>query len=84
MTEPNQGRHAIETMFFEERRYPSPEQFARDANAKPDIYDVESERFWREHPLEQVVEWWRQAGITDIHTQRLSVGGAVIIRGTKV
>jgi demethylmenaquinone methyltransferase/2-methoxy-6-polyprenyl-1,4-benzoquinol methylase len=41
------------------------------------------ERFWREHPLEQAVEWWRQAGIGDIRTQRLSVGGAVIIRGTK-
>lgn len=42
------------------------------------------ERFWRQHPLEQVVEWWREAGISEIRTQRLSVGGAVIIRGTKV
>jgi demethylmenaquinone methyltransferase / 2-methoxy-6-polyprenyl-1,4-benzoquinol methylase len=39
--------------------------------------------FWREHPLEQVLGWWRDAGIGDLHAQRLSVGGAVIIRGTK-
>jgi demethylmenaquinone methyltransferase/2-methoxy-6-polyprenyl-1,4-benzoquinol methylase len=39
--------------------------------------------FWSEHPLEQVLGWWRDAGIGDLHVQRLSVGGAVIIRGTK-
>jgi demethylmenaquinone methyltransferase/2-methoxy-6-polyprenyl-1,4-benzoquinol methylase len=41
------------------------------------------ERFWREHPLEQVLGWWADAGITDIRAQRLSVGGGVIIRGTR-
>jgi demethylmenaquinone methyltransferase/2-methoxy-6-polyprenyl-1,4-benzoquinol methylase len=40
------------------------------------------EGFWSEHPLEQVLGWWSDAGIEGLHVQRLSVGGAVIIRGT--
>jgi demethylmenaquinone methyltransferase / 2-methoxy-6-polyprenyl-1,4-benzoquinol methylase len=40
------------------------------------------EQFWDEHPLEQVLGWWRDAGIEQLRAQRLSVGGAVIIRGT--
>ncbi|MFN2544270.1 MAG: acetate--CoA ligase [Actinomycetota bacterium] len=58
--------HAIDTMFLEERRYPPPEDFARDANAKPDIYDADLEDFWREEaenrvtwftPFDRVLEW---------------------------
>ena len=41
------------------------------------------EEFWRRHPLEQVLSWWAEAGIGQLRVQRLSVGGAVIIRGTK-
>jgi demethylmenaquinone methyltransferase/2-methoxy-6-polyprenyl-1,4-benzoquinol methylase len=41
------------------------------------------ERFWDEHPLEQVLGWWADAGMLEIRAQRLSVGGGVIIRGTK-
>jgi demethylmenaquinone methyltransferase / 2-methoxy-6-polyprenyl-1,4-benzoquinol methylase len=41
------------------------------------------EGFWREHPLERVLGWWRDAGLRDLRAQRLSVGGAVIIRGIK-
>jgi demethylmenaquinone methyltransferase / 2-methoxy-6-polyprenyl-1,4-benzoquinol methylase len=40
------------------------------------------EGFWQRHPLEQVLGWWRDAGIDGLRVQRLSVGGAVIIRGT--
>jgi demethylmenaquinone methyltransferase/2-methoxy-6-polyprenyl-1,4-benzoquinol methylase len=40
------------------------------------------EEFWGDHPLEQVLGWWSDAGIEGLHVQRLSVGGAVIIRGT--
>ncbi|MDX6494857.1 MAG: demethylmenaquinone methyltransferase / 2-methoxy-6-polyprenyl,4-benzoquinol methylase [Gaiellales bacterium] len=40
------------------------------------------EGFWQRHPLEQVLGWWRDAGIEGLRVQRLSVGGAVIIRGT--
>ena len=31
---------AIETLFEEDRRYPPPPEFAAQANAQPDIYDV--------------------------------------------
>jgi demethylmenaquinone methyltransferase / 2-methoxy-6-polyprenyl-1,4-benzoquinol methylase len=41
------------------------------------------ERFWREHPLEEVLGWWADAGMAAITAQRLSVGGGVIIRGTR-
>jgi demethylmenaquinone methyltransferase / 2-methoxy-6-polyprenyl-1,4-benzoquinol methylase len=41
------------------------------------------ERFWREHPLEQVLGWWADAGMTAVRAQRLSVGGGVIIRGIR-
>src|SRR3954447_25088252 len=37
---------AIETMLLEERRYPPPDDFAAQANAQPDIYDVPFEDFW--------------------------------------
>jgi demethylmenaquinone methyltransferase/2-methoxy-6-polyprenyl-1,4-benzoquinol methylase len=40
------------------------------------------EGFWNEHPLEQVLGWWSDAGIEGLRVRRLSVGGAVIIRGT--
>jgi hypothetical protein len=41
------------------------------------------ERFWELHPLEEVLGWWADAGLRELRAQRLSVGGAVIIRGTK-
>jgi demethylmenaquinone methyltransferase/2-methoxy-6-polyprenyl-1,4-benzoquinol methylase len=41
------------------------------------------ERFWHDHPLEEVLGWWHDAGIGNVRAQRLSVGGAVIIHGTK-
>src|SRR5438105_130815 len=37
---------AIETILLEERRYPPPEEFAKQANAQPDIYDKSLEEFW--------------------------------------
>ena len=40
------------------------------------------EGFWRNHPLDEVLGWWSDAGIAQLRVQRLSVGGAVIIRGT--
>jgi acetyl-CoA synthetase len=53
-------------MQLEERRYPPPEEFAAQANAKADIYDRDPEEFWeteaRERvtwfePFTQVCEW---------------------------
>ena len=48
------GLQAIETMFLEERRYPPPEDFAAQANAQPDIYDVPFEHFWEREGRERV------------------------------
>src|SRR5919201_2725916 len=39
-------QHAIDTMLLEERRYPPPPEFARQANAQPDIYERDWEEFW--------------------------------------
>ncbi len=58
----------IETMFLEERRYPPPEEFVAQANAKPDIYDRDWEQFWDEEgrkrvswaePFTKLYEWER-------------------------
>jgi acetyl-CoA synthetase len=59
---------AIETAQLEERRYPPPPDFARQANAKPDIYEKarDFEGFWRQEarqrviwfqPFDRVLEW---------------------------
>src|ERR1700760_172830 len=41
-------------MFLEERTYPPPEDFAAQANAKPDIYDVPFEEFWEREGRDRV------------------------------
>src|SRR5213080_4744218 len=60
------GTHAIESMQLEERRYPPPPEFAKNANAKPDIYNKPFEDFWKEEalkrvswfqPFDKVLEW---------------------------
>ncbi|MGH2977633.1 MAG: AMP-binding protein, partial [Gaiellaceae bacterium] len=48
------GHHAIETMFLEDRTYPPPEDFAAQANAQPDIYDVPFEDFWEREGRERI------------------------------
>ena len=45
---------AIETMFLEERRYPPPTEFAAQANAQPEIYDLGFEEFWEQEGRERV------------------------------
>src|ERR1700736_4157391 len=52
------GTHAIESMQLEERRYPPPPEFARNANAKPDIYSKPLEDFWKEEALKRV-SWFK-------------------------
>ncbi len=44
----------IETIFLEERRYPPSEEFARQANAQPDIYEHDFESFWEREGRERV------------------------------
>jgi acetyl-CoA synthetase len=66
MTARGQGEHAIETMLLEERRYPPPEDFAREANAKAGVYDVPFEELWEREarervawftPFDRVLDW---------------------------
>ena len=35
--------------------------------------------FYDRHPLEQIVEYWRQAGLEDVRVQRMSLGGGVVM-----
>jgi len=45
---------AIETLLLEDRRYPPPPDFAAQANATADIYDVPFEEFWERAGRERV------------------------------
>src|SRR4051812_7053773 len=46
--------HAIDTLFLEERRYPPPDDFAAQANAKPEIYERDPDEFWESEGRERV------------------------------
>jgi acetyl-CoA synthetase len=57
---------AIETLLGEERRYPPPPEFAAQANAKPDLYELSFEELWEREgrdrvtwfePFTQLYEW---------------------------
>src|SRR3954454_4590550 len=39
--------------------------------------------FYATHPLEQQLQFWSDAGITSIHVRRMSLGGGVVIWGTR-
>ena len=39
--------------------------------------------FWACYPLERQLELWRDAGIRDLHSRRLSLGGGVVVWGTR-
>jgi acetyl-CoA synthetase len=58
--------NTIDTMLLEERRYAPDPQFARQANAQPDIYERDWEAFWETEgrnrvtwfePFTQLYEW---------------------------
>jgi acetyl-CoA synthetase len=59
--EPETESHAIETMLLEERRYPPSEEFAAQANAKPEIYDEPFESFWEREARERLT-WFEPFG----------------------
>jgi acetyl-CoA synthetase len=48
------SEHAIETMFLEERRYPTSPEFAAQANAMPELYDEPFESFWEREGRERL------------------------------
>jgi demethylmenaquinone methyltransferase/2-methoxy-6-polyprenyl-1,4-benzoquinol methylase len=39
--------------------------------------------FWARYPLERQLELWRDAGIRDVEVRTLSLGGGVVVWGTK-
>jgi demethylmenaquinone methyltransferase/2-methoxy-6-polyprenyl-1,4-benzoquinol methylase len=39
--------------------------------------------FWRRHPLPEVVEMWRDAGIESVEVRKMSLGGGVVMWGMK-
>ncbi len=39
--------------------------------------------FWRRYPVERQLELWRRAGVRELEVRRLSLGGGVVIWGTK-
>jgi demethylmenaquinone methyltransferase / 2-methoxy-6-polyprenyl-1,4-benzoquinol methylase len=41
------------------------------------------ETFWRAHPLEEQLAWWRSAGIVSVRTRSMSNGAAIVIWGAK-
>ncbi len=50
--------HAIDTLFTEQRRYPPPPEFAKQANAQPDIYNKSFDQFWTDE-AKQRVTWFK-------------------------
>jgi demethylmenaquinone methyltransferase/2-methoxy-6-polyprenyl-1,4-benzoquinol methylase len=41
------------------------------------------EELWRRLPLERLLELWRAAGIEDVRHRRLSLGGGIVVWGTR-
>ncbi|HEY4427047.1 MAG TPA: class I SAM-dependent methyltransferase [Solirubrobacteraceae bacterium] len=39
--------------------------------------------FYERHPLEQIVEYWREAGLENVQVRRMSLGGGVVMSATK-
>jgi demethylmenaquinone methyltransferase/2-methoxy-6-polyprenyl-1,4-benzoquinol methylase len=42
------------------------------------------ERFYARHPLSAVERYWRDAGLGDVSTRRMSLGGGVVMSATKL
>jgi demethylmenaquinone methyltransferase / 2-methoxy-6-polyprenyl-1,4-benzoquinol methylase len=39
--------------------------------------------FYERHPLERIVGYWEQAGLTDVRVRRMSFGGGIVMSATK-
>jgi demethylmenaquinone methyltransferase / 2-methoxy-6-polyprenyl-1,4-benzoquinol methylase len=39
--------------------------------------------FWAEHPVDEIVRAWNAAGIGDVRGRRLSLGGGIVLWGTR-
>ncbi|HEV8228545.1 MAG TPA: class I SAM-dependent methyltransferase [Candidatus Limnocylindria bacterium] len=42
------------------------------------------ERFYREHPQRSVERYWREAGLADVRSRRMSLGGGIVMSATKL
>src|SRR4029079_15158496 len=77
--------HAIETLLAEERRYPPPGDFAAQANAQPDLYELSFEKLWEREgreratwfePFTELYEWelpyakWYLSGSPNVFHKR--------------
>jgi demethylmenaquinone methyltransferase/2-methoxy-6-polyprenyl-1,4-benzoquinol methylase len=52
----------------------------RDVNA---FLGPSIERFYRAHPQRAVERYWREAGLADVLSRRMSLGGGIVMIGTK-
>jgi demethylmenaquinone methyltransferase/2-methoxy-6-polyprenyl-1,4-benzoquinol methylase len=41
------------------------------------------ERLWAQLPLDRLLDLWRVAGIEDVRSRRLSLGGGIVIWGRR-
>ncbi|HEY2141872.1 MAG TPA: class I SAM-dependent methyltransferase [Solirubrobacteraceae bacterium] len=39
--------------------------------------------YYARHPLPRIVEYWREAGLENIHVMRMSLGGGIVMSATK-
>jgi demethylmenaquinone methyltransferase/2-methoxy-6-polyprenyl-1,4-benzoquinol methylase len=39
--------------------------------------------FYDRHPLERIVDYWREAGLEDVRVRRMSLGGGIVISATR-
>jgi demethylmenaquinone methyltransferase/2-methoxy-6-polyprenyl-1,4-benzoquinol methylase len=39
--------------------------------------------FYARHPLERIVQYWREAGLEDIQVRRMSLGGGIVMSARK-
>jgi demethylmenaquinone methyltransferase/2-methoxy-6-polyprenyl-1,4-benzoquinol methylase len=52
----------------------------RDVNA---FLGPSIERFYRAHPQREVERYWREAGLADVRSRRMSLGGGIVMSGTR-
>ncbi|QDP94898.1 acetate--CoA ligase [Microlunatus elymi] len=51
---PDQNNQNIDALLTEDRRYPPPEKLIKDANAQPDIYQLDPDAFWEREGRERL------------------------------
>jgi demethylmenaquinone methyltransferase/2-methoxy-6-polyprenyl-1,4-benzoquinol methylase len=39
--------------------------------------------FYKRHPLERIVEYWKDAGLEGVRVKRMSLGGGIVMSATR-